>query len=702
MKKNLFNISTLCVLVLISLFLTTSFDMVRNNKYILETSYLYKYSYDVSRFVAQKVLEIRSEDALEYNVYLPEIGDSRYLNDYIKNNFTSSSNYIDSLRNMYYEITDLETGKVISNHKFDNEYNTYADQFAEYYVYEFNRLGMISTIAGSDRFGSDLFLISTSSQYLTDPNTGDEQEYYYRDPVNIKVQIAIPYEMSATDAISNYVAYDYYGMAMSALTPYIFISFAFIALFILIIPFKKIKNLPIFKQMAELPFEVLSISWIVCAFFLLVLGSGVIQEIYLSNYSTGSSAMFKNFLSNSILSYSSIFGYWFICLSFVAFLAFMVKYLFDKGFTRYVTENTVIFTMLKSLSQLSKNVSKTDIESSAKLTVFKVVLANCAVVIVLLIINSIAFNLFYGIEPFIITFLSLAAYSFIIYKLVKDRFVEIQDDYKTLLTATREVSKGNFRHEITEDIGVFNPLKQEFSHIKDGFENAINEEVKSQNMKTELITNVSHDLKTPLTSIISYINLLKEESISDEDKQKFIKVLDNNALRLKHLIDDLFDISKVNSGNVQLNLYDVDITSLIKQSQLECEDDLSHKNLNIIFKEPEEKIICHLDSTKTYRIFENLFVNMSRYAMSNTRAYIDIYTKDQQVVIEFKNISENEMNFNEDIIVERFVQGDESRHSVGSGLGLAIVKSFVEIQGGTFKVRCDGDLFKAILTFPIV
>ena len=244
-------------------------------------------------------------------------------------------------------------------------------------------------------------------------------------------------------------------------------------------------------------------------------------------------------------------------------------------------------------------------------------------------------------------------------------------------------------------------LKDEFTHIKDGFEKAVNEEVKSQKMKTELISNVSHDLKTPLTSIITYIDLLKNDQLIDEDRKKYIEILERNSLRLKNLIDDLFEVSKVNSGNVHLDLVDVDIVSLIKQAQLESQDKLDEKNLDVRMNCSEEKIICYLDSSKTYRIFENLFINISKYALANTRVYIDLIQIDHQIQITFKNISEAEMTFNENEIVERFVQGDKSRNTSGSGLGLAIVKSFTELQKGQFKVEVDGDLFKSILTFNI-
>ena len=366
----------------------------------------------------------------------------------------------------------------------------------------------------------------------------------------------------------------------------------------------------------------------------------------------------------------------------------MIKYLFHKGFKNYCKENTCLGWIITNSQIILNKIVDFDFNDNINRSVLKIVLFN------FVIISIISVFFVFGI------FFSLV-YSFIIFILLKKKFEDIQNDYQVLLNATRQLSNGNFGVKINEDVGVFNPLKDEFTHIKDGFEKAVNEEVKSQKMKTELISNVSHDLKTPLTSIITYIDLLKNDQLIDEDRKKYIEILERNSLRLKNLIDDLFEVSKVNSGNVHLDLVDVDIVSLIKQAQLESQDKLDEKNLDVRMNCSEEKIICYLDSSKTYRIFENLFINISKYALANTRVYIDLIQIDHQIQITFKNISEAEMTFNENEIVERFVQGDKSRNTSGSGLGLAIVKSFTELQKGQFKVEVDGDLFKSILTFNI-
>ena len=284
---------------------------------------------------------------------------------------------------------------------------------------------------------------------------------------------------------------------------------------------------------------------------------------------------------------------------------------------------------------------------------------------------------------------------------MKNKFKDFQKDYQVLLNEVKRLSNGDFDVEVHRDIGIFNSLGHEFTNVKNGFEKAVNEEVKSQKMKTELISNVSHDLKTPLTSIITYIDLLKNEDLDKQQQREYINTLDRNALRLKNLIDDLFEVAKVNSGDVKLNIVPVDIIALIQQAKFELEDQFNAKNLIFKTNKKKKKIILNLDSSKTYRIFQNLLTNISKYALENTRVYIDIIKEDNQVSISFKNISADEIKVSEAKLVERFVQGDTSRNTSGSGLGLSIAKSFTELQHGTFNINVDGDLFKTTVIFNL-
>lgn len=264
---------------------------------------------------------------------------------------------------------------------------------------------------------------------------------------------------------------------------------------------------------------------------------------------------------------------------------------------------------------------------------------------------------------------------------------------------TKRIANGEFTQEVEEDFGIFNSLKAELCRIEEGFQKAVEQETKSQRMKTELITNVSHDLKTPLTAITTYVELLKKEDITEEERKEYIDTLSRKSLRLKVLIEDLFEVSKASSQNIVLQYIDVDVVNLMKQVYIEHKEKLSNMGLDIRWNVPNEKVVLSLDNQKTYRIFENLFVNIQKYAMPNSRVYIDILQVENQVQIIMKNISATELNVRSEELTERFVRGDQSRNTEGSGLGLAIVKSFVEAQKGRFEITVDGDLFKATIIF---
>lgn|GEM_PF-299308 len=292
-----------------------------------------------------------------------------------------------------------------------------------------------------------------------------------------------------------------------------------------------------------------------------------------------------------------------------------------------------------------------------------------------------------------------AIYSVILYGLIKKKFGKVLEDYNKLETITEDIANGDFGSVPEEDLGVFNPIKENLENIEKGFSAAVSEEVKSQKMKTELITNVSHDLKTPLTSIITYVDLLKKEGITEEERQKYLDTIDKKSNRLKFLIEDLFEVSKATSGNVKMNPMKVDVVSLIKQTLVELEDKLNAAHLEVKGNFPEEKVILELDSMRTFRIFSNLISNISKYSMPYTRVYINVKRDAENTEIEFKNISAEELNCDVENLTERFVRGDKSRNTEGSGLGLAIAKSFTELQDGKMKVSSDGDLFKVVLIF---
>ncbi|EJZ50518.1 hypothetical protein CSBG_03561 [Clostridium sp. 7_2_43FAA] len=279
-------------------------------------------------------------------------------------------------------------------------------------------------------------------------------------------------------------------------------------------------------------------------------------------------------------------------------------------------------------------------------------------------------------------------------------YVMIFREITILESQTLRIAKGNYKVDLKADkILVLKNIENNLITIEDGLKEALGKAITSEKMKSELITNVSHDLKTPLTSIINYIGFLKEENITDEKRSKYLEVLDMKSKRLKILIEDLFEASKAVSGNMTFEKEDLNIVSLLRQVIGELEEKITQANLDIITKWPEDKAIVYIDGRKTFRVYENLVNNIIKYSMKNSRVYIDVINSENEVKVIMKNISAYQIDFTSEEIIERFKRGDKSRSTEGSGLGLSIAKSIVELQGGNFDIEIDGDLFKVITTF---
>lgn len=245
-------------------------------------------------------------------------------------------------------------------------------------------------------------------------------------------------------------------------------------------------------------------------------------------------------------------------------------------------------------------------------------------------------------------------------------------------------------------------MAEAVNRVGEGLQKAVEKSMKDERMRSELITNVSHDIKTPLTSIINYVDLLKRENIEDEKIKNYIQVLDMKSQRLKHLTEDLVEASKVSSGNIELHMDRIQIQELLQQAYGELEEKFRNKNLEIIFNSIGEPAFILADGRQLWRIFENLLNNIAKYALANTRVYIDLRIINKRAVLTFKNISEQALNISADELTERFTRGDDSRTTEGSGLGLSIAKSLTELQKGSFEVYLDGDLFKVTVAFDLL
>jgi len=294
----------------------------------------------------------------------------------------------------------------------------------------------------------------------------------------------------------------------------------------------------------------------------------------------------------------------------------------------------------------------------------------------------------------------LVIYAFVLFRYLVKFYQKTRAEYRVLVSEVNKMVEGEVTDPVAGERGMFEPIGAELDKVKQGFRKAVEEEVKSERMKTELVTNVSHDLKTPLTAILTYVELLKQEGITEEERATYITTLEKKSNRLKVLIEDLFEISRAASNTVELMQTEVDLVKLAKQAAVEHEELLTVANLTLRQNMPEEVCMVYVDGQKTYRILENLFSNICKYAMPGSRVYVRVYEKMGWYYAELKNVSAMELTVEAEELTERFVRGDAARNTEGSGLGLAIAKSLTEVQGGSFRIETDGDLFKAEVGFP--
>lgn len=272
--------------------------------------------------------------------------------------------------------------------------------------------------------------------------------------------------------------------------------------------------------------------------------------------------------------------------------------------------------------------------------------------------------------------------------------------FSRIKEGVEQIKNGDLHHRIEVDgKGEFSRLAANINSISDGLKKSVDSEIKSERLKTELITNVSHDIRTPLTSIITYVDLLKIEN-DPEKVAEYVDVLDQKSKRLKHLTDDLFEAAKASSGSMPVQLERIDIVSLLTQGIGEMDEKIEASALDFKLAHPTEKVYVKADGKLLWRSIENLFSNVFKYAQPTSRVYIDVEDLGNEILVTFKNISAYELNITADELMERFKRGDESRTSQGSGLGLSIAESLIHIQHGKFVVQVDGDLFKVMIYLP--
>ncbi|MGL6106628.1 histidine kinase dimerization/phospho-acceptor domain-containing protein [Romboutsia sp.] len=493
---------------------------------------------------------------------------------------------------------------------------------------------------------------------------------------NIQMYISIPKKINSIGALNDSI--EEYNTAINNIQTFAIIASVSLVVFLLsTILYKLIKeeaikkNGMLFKLINKIPLEI----WTIGIGFVTLVGlEGLTSYEYGYRF-----------------DFDIVFGFACILINLIAL------YLIIKIFKSYENKadffkHTVAYKVYKSLKNIITNllVSSKKMPLINNIILVSVLISGGSLFIGLVI--TVMFGLGYigVVSPIFIAIPALTYY--IVSKL----------DYLTeIMEGAKQIKEGDLHYKIdVKGYNHFTQLAEDINNIGEGLEKSIDKQLRSERMRSELITNVSHDLKTPLTSIINYVELIKkEENIQPEYIKDYVSVLDTKSKRLKILIEDLFEASKASSGNIDLNMEKIEITQLLEQSIGELEEKLSEANLDLKINTPNEKIYAYADGRRMYRVFENLLSNIAKYSLQNTRVYIDLIQEDSNIKLTMKNISSYELNFDASEMTERFKRADESRNTEGSGLGLAIAKDLVELQNGKFNIDIDGDLFKVSLEF---
>lgn len=610
--------------------------------------------------------------------------------DYVKSEFNNQlenvKSFIHKDKGFFYIAKNTNTNKVITNIKNYDPSTFNLDDYGYSIHVNYDKEGYCTTDGNLNNVFSkietnDLF---DSFKHQNKKLTFSDNDISVNTPKNIDIQYIFSKNIQSFEGVSAYLnSWERYN-SFIAIIFCLFVAILF--LFILFYPIKYVEQANPFKTFKQWSFEVNVFVWatiISLAFLAVLVLAG-----------TTINGQLSYMLSSFVIGYRDQilmlinFMVWYLSLLSVTIGCFLVKYIVTYGPIRYLKDHTLVSRFLSYVKCKLNLISEIDLTSPMNATIMKYALINGAIIIFISIWN-VALSIVLSI-----------LYTLLLFFYVKKKTQDIQTNYNTLLDSIKNIISEDFDTITEKDFGIFESSKEELNQLSVNFEKAIQEKVKSEKMKTELISNVSHDLKTPLTCIKNYLTLLKNDDITLENKHHYLEQLTLYTNRLKNLIEDLFEISKVDSGNINLNLQELDIVSLLNQVYLENEEMLESKNITFIKKINIEKLLVFLDGDKTYRIFENLFTNINKYALPGSRAYLTMTEFENSFEIELSNISEVPMDFTSEEITERFVRGDKSRSKQGSGLGLAIARSFTEVQGGLFDITIDCDLFKVKITFP--
>ena len=374
----------------------------------------------------------------------------------------------------------------------------------------------------------------------------------------------------------------------------------------------------------------------------------------------------------------------------VNYFIILLKSIFNKKTENYLVKNSLIYRIFTGAISEFSNIDEENINiKDAKIKFTIVYFGICFVLFLLFLFLA---SIFYSTLEGII--FPMILFGIFIYIIILKNINEVA----RISRESSEIVKGNYKKNIEKKGGLYDGIVDNFNNIGENLDLAIEDAVKSERLKTELITNVSHDLKTPLTSIINYSDLLSKDDNTEDEVKEYSKIINEKSNKLKVLIEDLFEVSKATSNNIELDRQELDFNSLVQQSIGEWEDKIKENNIEIISNLPEDKVMLNIDGQKFSRVLDNLFSNISKYALENSRVYVDLLEEDG-VKLTIKNISKYPLNISAEELMERFTRGEKSRTTSGSGLGLSIASSFVRAHGASFDIEIDGDLFKVRIEF---
>ena len=625
-----------------------------------------KLSYDDQQ---KKLLEVKNKIEEKYNYTDEQL--EQYVIERKLNSYKTLFNEINSYKNLNFSVYDETNKKWISNEQKNlNSLKSHSNFFEEVNIAPNGNIAKRAWVAGGEISEKDYY---SNRYYYGDSrlpiNTTIKEKYGINDySINnnqsLSIYVWIPQQMQNGDSI-----YTIYQSFIENNDRFIitWIVLGISSLILLVISRKLRKNNGINTEVDKVvgiiknyPIEYKVVGILVsCIIYELS-----IRKRYYSNYIAKLSV-------GNIIGTAVLFG--------VLYVLARDLYLHYKEGT--LLENNISIKVWDYIKEIMK-------KGSIFRTILLMTLMYIAIVLILLFIGM-------TLESFPIFLISGIIITIIFIVIIVKRLVYLD----RIMAGAKDAAEGKLTYKIEENgQGKFTDLAHNINNIKEGLRESIQNEIKSEKMRTELITNVSHDLKTPLTSIINYIELLKREEIEPDTARDYLNVLDNKAQRLKILIEDLFEASKAASGTMELNIEKLEITQLIKQVLGENDEKIKNQGLDLRINTPEEKVFIKGDGKRLYRVFENLVSNIVKYSMEKTRVYIDVIKRDGSVEIVMKNIASYELNFDVNEITERFKRADEARSSEGSGLGLAIAKSIVELHEGKLDIQIDGDLFKSIIT----